>query len=89
MGRPRKTVKLEQTAAQEPEIKQGEETNGEEVQAEGQEEVKTEQTVDALAPGQAYFESPSGEILIGDASKDQLWWRQGNDGRGMWINKRR
>lgn len=45
--------------------------------------------LEPLAPGQAYFEAPTGELLIGDATSDRLWFRPGNDGRGMWINRKR
>lgn len=42
-----------------------------------------------LVAGQAYFEAPDGHIIIGEDSKDQTWYRQGNGGKGMWINKKR
>lgn len=42
-----------------------------------------------LSPGQKYFESPEGFIVIGDAEKDHAWCRQSNNGKGAWINPRR
>lgn len=45
--------------------------------------------IEPLAAGQAYFEAPTGELLIGDATQDRMWFRAGNDGKGMWVNKKR
>lgn len=45
--------------------------------------------LEPLAAHQAYFESPEGEIIIGEADKDQIWSRKTNGGKGGWINKRR
>lgn len=45
--------------------------------------------LEPLAAGQAYFEAPDGEIIIGDEGKNEIWYRKGNDGKGMWINKKR
>jgi len=45
--------------------------------------------LEPLAPDQAYFESPTGNVIIGDANKDHIWDRTLNDGKGGWINKRR
>lgn len=42
-----------------------------------------------LAPGTKFFESPEGYIIVGDASKDQVWCRHANNGKGMNINPRR
>lgn len=52
-------------------------------------EVILKSNVNKLGEGQAYFEAPDGSILIGDAVHDRLWYRAGNNGRGMWINKKR
>lgn len=45
--------------------------------------------LEALGPGQAYYEAPDGTIIIGDAGKDRIWYRAGNGGKGMWINPKR
>lgn len=45
--------------------------------------------LEPLAVGQAYFESPDGVVIIGDATKDQVWYRAGNNGKGLMINKKR
>lgn len=45
--------------------------------------------VDPLAPGQAYFEAPDGTIIIGEDSKNEVWCRALNNGKGGWINKKR
>lgn len=48
------------------------------------------QKLEPLAPGQAYFEDgPTGTVMIGDATRDQVWFRAGNGGKGCWINKKR
>lgn len=45
--------------------------------------------LEPLGPGQKYFESPDGRVLIGEADADRLWDRKGNNGKGMWINPKR
>jgi len=45
--------------------------------------------LEPLSVGQAYFEAPDGTVVIADATKDQTWYRAGNHGKGMWINKKR
>lgn len=47
------------------------------------------QVLDALGPGQKYFEAPDGTVLIGEEDKQQLWYRNGNNGKGCWINPKR
>lgn len=42
-----------------------------------------------LAPGQQFFESPDGEIIIGEADKTHIWSRRMNNGRGGFVNPRR
>lgn len=42
-----------------------------------------------LDPHQKLFESPDGEIIIGDADKDKAWSRTMNDGKGGWANPKR
>lgn len=46
-------------------------------------------TLEPLGSGQAYFEAPDGTILVGDETREQIWYRAGNNGKGMWINKMR
>lgn len=46
-------------------------------------------TVEPLGPGQKYFEAPDGTMLIGEATANQIWYRNGNGGKGMWVNPRR
>lgn len=45
--------------------------------------------LEPLGAGQAYFEAPDGTVLIGEDSREQIWYRAGNNGKGMWINKKR
>lgn len=42
-----------------------------------------------LAPGQKFFESPDGEIIVGDAEKTHVWSRHMNHGKGGFINPMR
>jgi len=42
-----------------------------------------------LAPGQQFFETPDGEIIIGEADKTAVWSRRMNGGKGGWVNPRR
>jgi hypothetical protein len=42
-----------------------------------------------LQPGQQFFETPEGEILVGEEGKGQIWSRTMNGGKGGWANARR
>lgn len=42
-----------------------------------------------LPPTQRYFEAPDGTLIIGEADKQQIWYRGMNNGKGGWINPRR
>lgn len=42
-----------------------------------------------LDPGQQYFESPEGEIIVGEKGKDRVWCRSMSKGKGGWANPRR
>ena len=42
-----------------------------------------------LPAGQKFFESPDGEIIVGEATNDQVWSRRMNKGHGGWVNPRR
>lgn len=42
-----------------------------------------------LEPGQKFFETPDGEIIIGEADKNHIWSRHMNNGHGGWVNPRR
>jgi hypothetical protein len=45
--------------------------------------------LDPLGPGQAYFEAPDGTIVVGEDTKDSVWYRALNKGKGGWINRKR
>jgi len=45
--------------------------------------------LEPLGPGQAYFEAPDGTILIGEDTKNEMWYRGLNGGKGGWINRKR
>lgn len=45
--------------------------------------------LEPLSEGQAYFEAPDGTIIVGESSKDHVWYRGLNDGKGGFINKKR
>jgi hypothetical protein len=51
--------------------------------------LKAEPKIDVLQPGQKYFESPEGDIVIGEETKSQVWYRKLNNGQGGWINPKR
>ena len=42
-----------------------------------------------LGPGQAYFEAPDGFIIVAEADRPHVLYRQGNGGKGLMINPRR
>jgi hypothetical protein len=42
-----------------------------------------------LAPGQQFYESPEGYIVVAEEGKGSVWCRQANHGKGMHINPRR
>ena len=42
-----------------------------------------------LEPGFKYFEAPDGTLIIGEADKQQVWYRAGNGGKGCFINPKR
>jgi hypothetical protein len=42
-----------------------------------------------LAPGQKFFETYDGEIIIGEADKEQVWCDRLNNGKGAWVLPRR
>lgn len=51
--------------------------------------VQVKPKLEPLGPGQKYFEAPDGTILIGEADMPHLWYRAGNEGKGMYINPKR
>lgn len=51
--------------------------------------VEAKQELAPLEPGQAYFESPEGFVMVGDADKPHIWCRAANGGKGMYINPKR
>lgn len=42
-----------------------------------------------LAAGQAFFEAPSGYIVVAQADRDRVWCQRENGGKGVFINKKR
>jgi flagellar biosynthesis GTPase FlhF len=42
-----------------------------------------------LAPGMAFYESPEGFVVVGEASRGTVWCHQANHGKGMKINPMR
>jgi hypothetical protein len=52
-------------------------------------ETKKEGILEPLQPGQKYFEAPDGTVIIGEADKQQIWYRAGNGGKGFFINPKR
>lgn len=56
---------------------------------EAKEKAETKPVLEPLQPGQKYFETPDGRLIIGEADKMQIWDRQLNGGRGGWVNPKR
>lgn len=52
-------------------------------------EGKVAEKLEPLQPGQKYFEAPDGTLIIGEADRQQVWYRKLNDGKGGWINPKR
>jgi hypothetical protein len=48
-------------------------------------EKKKERVLEPLQPGFKYFEAPDGTIIVGEADKQQVFYRAGN----CWINPKR
>lgn len=42
-----------------------------------------------LQPGMAIFEAPDGMVIVAEAKHQHVWYREGNHGKGMFINPRR
>jgi hypothetical protein len=42
-----------------------------------------------LPAGQRLFETPDGEIILGDETRDRAWSRHMNNGKGGWCNPKR
>lgn len=93
--KPVKEVEVE-VEADEPEIevepkeKVNEDKNKAETEAKNEaKKDKDKRILEPLQPGQKYFEAPDGTIIIGEADKQQIWYRGGNDGKGAYINPKR
>ena len=71
------------------EQKENEVINHEEEREETAKAVQVKPKLEPLGPGQKYFEAPDGTILIGEADMPHLWYRAGNEGKGMYINPKR
>ena len=65
------------------------EVSHEEEREETAKAVQVKPKLEPLGPGQKYFEAPDGTVLIGEDSNPHMWYRAGNDGKGMWINPKR
>lgn len=95
MGRPagsknKKTEVVENDVIpQVSEQKEIEVISHEEERKEPAQSVQVKPKLEPLGPGQRYFEAPTGEILIGEDTNPHMWFRQGNGGKGMWINPKR
>ena len=99
MGRPKgiknrvevKAVKPEVKLEVKPEVKKPEVKVNEPKKEEEKKTVSVlKPELPKLEPGQCYFEDgPTGQVIIGDATRDQVWFRGGNGGKGCWINKKR
>ena len=83
----KKDEKVETTSTR-PVVSKEETKNAERKKEEVKKDVQG-RVLEPLGPGQCYFESPDGRVLIGEDTKDQMWDRQMNNGRGGWINKMR
>lgn len=92
MGRPvgSKNKSKEAVEVMEPvvEVKEAVVIN-EEKKEEPAKAVQVKPKLEPLGPGQKYFEAPDGTILIGEADMPHLWYRAGNEGKGMYINPKR
>ncbi|MBK8871869.1 MAG: hypothetical protein IPN19_12775 [Elusimicrobia bacterium] len=95
MGRPagsknKKTEVVEDVVIPEvSEQKESEVISHEEERKETAKAIVLKPKLEPLGPGQKYFESPDGVILIGEETSPSLWYRAGNGGKGMWINPKR
>lgn len=88
-GRPRKIVEAP-VEVKEAEVVSEVKSEVKEEETKEKEDVVLKPKLEPLSQGQAYFEDGmTGTILIGDATRDQLWFRGGNNGKGCWINKKR
>lgn len=85
-GRPRKVAVVETKTEVVDNGLQGKEEKAKEVNPVN---VTPMPKYEPLGPGQKYFEAPTGEVLIGDATADRMWFRAGNNGKGLWINPKR
>lgn len=95
MGRPKGSrnksteVVENDVISQVSEQKESEVISHEEKREETTKAVQVKPVLDALGPGQKYFEAPDGTILIGEEDATHMWWRAGNGGKGMYINPKR
>lgn len=64
-------------------------TTNEEKKEEPAQAVQVKPKLEPLGPGQRYFEAPDGTVLIGEDTNPHMWYRAGNNGKGMWINPKR
>lgn len=69
-----------------PEVQGKEESPRQEVSAVS---VTPRPVFEPLGPGQKYFEAPTGEVVIGDSTKDHLLWYDPKQGKRVYINPKR
>lgn len=93
MGRPKKIVKEVEVEVKKPgtvvEAKVSEPKPVVKEKPDEAKETKKERVLEPLQPGQKYFEAPDGTIIVGESDKQQVWYRQGDGGRGCYINPKR
>ena len=85
MGRPMGS----KNKSKEGELQINKEANHEEERQETAKAVLMKQKLEPLGPGQRYFEAPDGTVLIGEDTQPHIWYRAGNEGKGMFINPKR
>lgn len=94
MGRPagsknKKTEVVENDVIPQVSEQKENEVSHEEKREETAKAVQVKPKLEPLGPGQKYFEAPDGTVLIGEDNNPHMWYRAGNDGKGMWINPKR
>ena len=89
MGRPLGSRNKSKEDVEIADVKEAKEVFHEKEREKTAQAVQVKPKLEPLGPGQKYFEAPDGTILIGEADMPHLWYRAGNDGKGMFINPKR
>ena len=89
MGRPLGSRNKSKEDVEIADVKEAKEVFHEKEREKTEQAVQVKPKLEPLGPGQKYFEAPDGTILIGEADMPHLWYRAGNDGKGMFINPKR